>query len=596
MDVLAEGTFQVATNEGNLKISSSLLVPSATSTLIAMGPFLNEGAVLRGYTGGADLFNKEGKLLLKTWLVNNILVIDTAKVNSTNTVSSENLLLLHKRLGHPGKEIASKMLPKYDFFPLPSDVLEVTHMEVCGPINLTTRGGNQYIFQIIDGHSCMRFTYPMKSKSDCYHHFYKFQKMAENQTGQKIKAVVSDNGGEFINKEFLRIFEENGIIHLPTALYTPQQDLVAERENRSLLERIRVLLLDYQALVACSMAAYLLNQTPVSSLSFQTPISKWVVTSPSTGIDCLHPFGCTAVIHLPKERKKSNVGPTAVLCMFLGNVEGHHNFCLYDPESRRILITHNCTFKEGEAFWPLYSSSLPLPSLSSLSLPSALSLPADLPVESMSGASELISDPQVEALLDKGEGTSPEAVIMCPPQPIEKPLPKGWTYKLVAETAPKDVTSVISMEHIVSGKRSRQPPNRFAGAVVGMVPCSFREAMASSKSNACLNAIAREFASLEQHQVVKEVRQGKNQWLLGTTWVFREKTNTEGNVTEEKVRLCVKGFHQIEDVDFHEKFAPTGWLATLRFLLGYCASNDYDIQQMDVKTAFLHDDLDKDIF
>ncbi|MBW0527945.1 hypothetical protein O181_067660 [Austropuccinia psidii MF-1] len=120
--------------------------------------------------------------------------------------------------------------------------------------------------------------------------------------------------------------------------------------------------------------------------------------------------------------------------------------------------------------------------------------------------------------------------------------------------------------------------------------------MASSKSSAWLNAIAKEFASLEQHQVVKEVSRGKNQRLLDTTWVFREKTDAEGNVTEEKACLCVKGFRKIEDVDFHETFAHTGRLATLRFLLGYCASNDFDIQQMDVKTAFLHGDLDEEIF
>ncbi|MBW0468231.1 hypothetical protein O181_007946 [Austropuccinia psidii MF-1] len=206
------------------------------------------------------------------------------------------------------------------------------------------------------------------------------------------------------------------------------------------------------------MAAYLLNQTPVSSLSFQTPISTWVATSPSTGTDHLHPFGCTAVIHLPKERQTSKVSPTGVLC-----------------------------------------------------------------------SSELISDPEVvEALLDKRGGTSPEAVIVFPPQPIaslEKPLPKGWMYKQVAETTPKDITSVVSMEHFVSGKRSRQPPNWFSGVVVGMVPCSFGEAMASLKSNALLNASAGEFASPEQHQVVKEVRRGKNQRLLDTTWVFHEKTN-----------------------------------------------------------------------
>ncbi|MBW0505317.1 hypothetical protein O181_045032 [Austropuccinia psidii MF-1] len=78
--------------------------------------------------------------------------------------------------------------------------------------------------------------------------------------------------------------------------------------------------------------------------------------------------------------------------------------------------------------------------------------------------------------------------------------------------------------------------------------------------------------------------------------MFCKKTDAEGNVTEEKAQLCVRGFRQIKDVDFHETFAPMGCLATLRFLLGYCASNSFDIQQMDVKTAFLHGDLDKDIF
>ncbi|MBW0484852.1 hypothetical protein O181_024567, partial [Austropuccinia psidii MF-1] len=114
MNVLAEGTLQLTTTEGSLKFSNALLVPSATSTLIAMEPFLNEGAVLRGYTGGADLFSKEGKCLLKAWLVNNILVIDTVKANSTNSVSSNDLLLLHKQLGNPGKGISSKMYPKYN--------------------------------------------------------------------------------------------------------------------------------------------------------------------------------------------------------------------------------------------------------------------------------------------------------------------------------------------------------------------------------------------------------------------------------------------------------------------------------------------------
>ncbi|MBW0527358.1 hypothetical protein O181_067073 [Austropuccinia psidii MF-1] len=114
MCVTSEGTFWIKTSEGSLNIPNALLDPSATSTLVAMGPFLNEGAGLRGYPGGANLFCKEGKLLPKTQLISNILVIDTEKLNSTNAISSSDFLLLHKRLGHPGREIASKMLPKYN--------------------------------------------------------------------------------------------------------------------------------------------------------------------------------------------------------------------------------------------------------------------------------------------------------------------------------------------------------------------------------------------------------------------------------------------------------------------------------------------------
>ncbi|MBW0542082.1 hypothetical protein O181_081797 [Austropuccinia psidii MF-1] len=107
---------------------------------------------------------------------------------------------------------------------------------------------------------------------------------------------------------------------------------------------------------------------------------------------------------------------------------------------------------------------------------------------------------------------------MCSPQPVaslEKPLPKGWRYELVAETVPKDVTSVVSIENVVSGKRSRKPPNWFAGAVVGTAPCSFKEAMVSMRMNACLNAVAKKLSSLEQHQVVRRPNIAFSTSLLG---------------------------------------------------------------------------------
>ncbi|MBW0555707.1 hypothetical protein O181_095422 [Austropuccinia psidii MF-1] len=122
--------------------------------------------------------------------------------------------------------------------PTPLNVLDVVHMDLCGPISPASRGGNRYIFQIIDGHSRMRFVYPLSAKSECFESFVKFQSLVENLKGRTIKTVVSDNGGEFVNSRFKHLFDVKGIQHLPTAPYTPQQNPVAERGNQSLLERV----------------------------------------------------------------------------------------------------------------------------------------------------------------------------------------------------------------------------------------------------------------------------------------------------------------------------------------------------------------------
>ncbi|MBW0475230.1 hypothetical protein O181_014945 [Austropuccinia psidii MF-1] len=86
------------------------------------------------------------------------------------------------------------------------------------------------------------------------------------------------------------------------------------------------------------------------------------------------------------------------------------------------------------------------------------------------------------------------------------PLPKGWVYDYVPSKAPNDVDSSISGGKIVSGGCLRKPPNCFAGAVINNTPCTFKEAMASSKSDAWMVAIQNKFSCLERHGVLEEVK------------------------------------------------------------------------------------------
>ncbi|MBW0543438.1 hypothetical protein O181_083153 [Austropuccinia psidii MF-1] len=359
------------------------------------------------------------------------------------------------------------------------------------------------------------------------------------------------------------------------------------------------------------MATYLLNRTPVTTIGFKAPICKWKDLT-SLQLDHLHPFVCTAVMHILKAKRVSKVDPTGSICIFLGVSEHHNNFCLFDPKSKRIVITHDCTFKDGEAFLPTHSSvSTPSPHLC---FPDYLLCSSNPTVEPISRFSDVAAVPMLinkeEPIANTVEENPQDFSSECSfindlaKNPVEgvsgissseTALPKGWVYGKVQCKAPQEVSGEVSPGNIIKEDHFRRPPACFLGAVLNEVPRNFSNAMASSKATNWLAAIGKEFESLERHQFIEEVALTSAMRLLDTIWVFRQKTDAQGNLIKEKARPFVRGFLQVENIEFHETFAPTGRLETLWFLLGYCESHDLDIQQMDVKTEFLHGDLDKEI-
>jgi hypothetical protein len=83
---------------------------------------------------------------------------------------------------------------------------------------------------------------------------------------------------------------------------------------------------------------------------------------------------------------------------------------------------------------------------------------------------------------------------------------------------------------------------------------------------------------------------------LGDKWVFKKKLNAEGKVEKFKARLVAKGYSQVEGIDFGEIFSPVAKLTSIRFLLFIVVTFYFEIEQMDVKTTFLHGDLEEEIF
>ena len=87
-----------------------------------------------------------------------------------------------------------------------------------------------------------------------------------------------------------------------------------------------------------------------------------------------------------------------------------------------------------------------------------------------------------------------------------------------------------------------------------------------------------------------------NSLVIGTKWVYRNKINEEDQIVRNKARLVAKGYNQEFGIDFEESFAPVTRLEVIRILLAYASSKGFQLQQMDVKSAFLNGYIKEDVY
>ena len=225
------------------------------------------------------------------------------------------------------------------------DLLEIVHTDVCGPMNVKAQGGYEYYVSFIDDYSRFGYVYLMHRKSETFDKFKEFRAEVEKQLGKSIKTLRSDRGGEYLSDDFLGHLIENGILSQLTAPGTPQQNGVAERRNRTLLDMVRSMM-SYSTLplsfwgYALQTACYILNQVPTKSTP-RTPYELWKGKKPSLGH--MRIWGCPAHV-LDKDAKK--LEPRSELCMFVGYPKGTKGGMFYDPKEQKVIISTHATFLE----------------------------------------------------------------------------------------------------------------------------------------------------------------------------------------------------------------------------------------------------------
>ena len=230
-------------------------------------------------------------------------------------------------------------------------VLELIHSDVCGPMSSVSLSGFEYFVIFIDDYSRKTWIYFMKTKSQVFSLFQEFKALVENQTGKKIKALRSDNGGEYVSNDFKDFCAQEGIRREWTVPYNPQQNEVAERKNRSIVGAARSMLHD-QSLPfflwaeACSTAVYLQNRSPHRVLGSKTPEEAFTGKKPD--VSRFRIFGCMTYSHVPEE-KRTKLEPTAEKGIFVGYSETSKAYRIYISALRKTVLRRDVRFEEEKA-------------------------------------------------------------------------------------------------------------------------------------------------------------------------------------------------------------------------------------------------------
>ncbi|XP_042396841.1 uncharacterized protein LOC121986987 [Zingiber officinale] len=205
--------------------------------------------------------------------------------------------------------------------------LELLHADIYGPISPST----------------------LAAKKDVFQAFKKFKSVTENTTEYKIKTLRIDRGGEFLSTEFTRFCENEGIERHLTAPYTPQQNGVVERHNRTVMAMARSLLKGTHMPArfwgeAVRHTVYLLNRLPTKVLGGRTPFEAWMGRKPH--LAHLRVFGCVAYVknatpHLKKLDDRSSP------MVYLGVEEGCKAHRLFDPRHGKLQVSRDVVFQEN---------------------------------------------------------------------------------------------------------------------------------------------------------------------------------------------------------------------------------------------------------
>ena len=638
--LFANGTHATAKSIGDVELrgigalksfiaKDVLLVPGATVNLFSVPMATSKGATFQ-FTGNcATLIYREKVVATASKDLEGVYVLnlepsDTRIVNAAMTADNP-AHLWHRRLGHLGATNLMKMVKTNMVTNLPLSIpqvrnfkddicgtclqgkqaklpfakstrvtkapLELVHMDVMGPFPVESIGGARYLATFLDDFSRLSVVRPVATKSAVPELVKIVMRLLETQCGNRAKTVRTDNGGEYVNLNLKKWFEECGVFHETTIPYTPEQNGKAERLNRTLLDKVRCMLQESKLpknlwAEAVNTANYLRNRSPISSCDTMTPWELFYGNKPD--VSNLRVFGADAYVHIP-EHQRDKLSSRSIQGKMIGYASNSKGWRILLPDSS-IKQSRNVVFEEA----PLVDAT------------SIATEEDDLAANQENVEPLAFSDDDNDNGDDdhhSSHGDSMETSDDDPDNPDnhKRSASRTTSQVLRGDTDDESMTRPPQRPRLQNVLFPRLP--RFRGtpqqasinsAIVE--PATAKEALTTPEASEWKAAMEDEIKSLKQNDTWELKPCPPDVRPIPVKWVFVVKKKANGSIERFKARLVVKGFHQQHGIDYDEVFAPTSKYATLRALLTYVATNDWECHQIDIKTAFLNGVLEETIY
>ncbi|GJU99983.1 putative RNA-directed DNA polymerase [Tanacetum coccineum] len=391
MMVSGKGSVKLFLNGATYVIKDVYYVPDLKNNLLSIGQLQQKGLSFLFQSDVCKVFHHDKGLIFQSYMSTNRMFPISEEINVFTehktdgcmyTSDEDNARLWHERMGHLSKTSMETLHRKgmvRDLPPFPvindvcgdcmigkqtkeaipkssswraGEILELIHSDICGPITPSSHTGKRYFLSFIDDYSRKGWVYLLTEKSQALESFKEFKKKVETETGKVVKALRTDRGGEYLSDAFKNFCLEHGVKRQLTTRFTPQQNGVAERKNRTVINMVVSMLAAKNMpkkfwAEATMWSFYVLNRCPTKALTNITPQEAWSGIKPT--VDHFRVWGCLAHVHVPKE-KRTKLDDKSVLCILTGMSEESKAYRLIDPQTMKVIVSKDVIFEEHKSW------------------------------------------------------------------------------------------------------------------------------------------------------------------------------------------------------------------------------------------------------